>query len=164
MDVIVQAGDVRVVSIDAPSEAAVVSTEEAKPEPGDEPRSEDPPAVVHLPPPESGAETHGIKPPPVPSWIAFGVAGTAILVAGSFGAITLGAKSTFDDNPTQANADAFYRDRLTANIALAIGAAAAGAGLLYWAYGPNEKPGDPAAALFLAPGPNGGALVGRFRY
>jgi hypothetical protein len=71
--------------------------------------------------------------PPIAADVAFAASGVALIVGSVFGALTLSAKSTYDDGPTQERADHFFAMRLTTNIAFAFAAIAAATGALLWA-------------------------------
>lgn len=75
--------------------------------------------------------------PPLGSWIAFGIGATAALGAGAFGVLTLSAKSTYEETPTQATLDDFKTDRLITNVVAATAVVAVAAGLVIWAVTPR---------------------------
>ena len=78
-------------------------------------------------PARPAASSHGLE-LPLGSWISFGAAGAAGVVAATFGALTISAKSAYEDAPTRARADTFFVRRRTTNIALATAAVSAGPG------------------------------------
>jgi hypothetical protein len=100
--------------------------------------------------PEREPATSG---PPVAAWVAFAVAGVGLAATTTFGLLTLGARSRFDDVPTRENADAFFRDRTLTNVSLVVTAVGAAAGVGLWLFWP-KAPAHPGLGL----GPRSAAL------
>lgn len=75
--------------------------------------------------------------PPAAAWAAFAVAGVGLAATTTFGLLTLGARSRFDDVPTRENADAFFRDRTLTNVSLVVTAVGAAAGVGLWLFWPK---------------------------
>ncbi len=90
-----------------------------------------PPAPTPSKPPTSGL--------PTASWILFGVGGGAGIASAVFGVSTLGAKSSFEERPTQDGLDRFHRDRLVTNVLLGVSVIAVGAGLVTWMIAPRNS-------------------------
>jgi hypothetical protein len=105
-----------------------------------------PPPLTESPPAQAPAQAPAPAPTPAPapapaphapashtpSWIAFGVAGGSSVVAGVFGAITLGNKSDYDAGPTTPTRDAFHRDKAITYVAIAVAGVAAATGVVLW--------------------------------
>lgn len=77
--------------------------------------------------------------PPLAGVIAFGVAVVAGGVGVIYGVRTLGARDDFDANPTTATRDAFYDNRLVANVGFFTAGAAAIVGGVIWVVAPRER-------------------------
>jgi hypothetical protein len=100
----------------------------------------------------------------VPAYVTLGVAGAAAIAGTIFGIQALGAKSDFDDNPTEKNADAVERNGLIADMAfgVAITLGVTGVVLLTSDEAPSEGARAPAprkmARVVVAPyaSPKGG--------
>ena len=91
--------------------------------------------------------------PPAAAWVAFAVAGVGLAATTTFGLVTLGARSRFDDVPTRENADAFFRDRTLTNVSLVVTAVGAAAGVGLWLLWPKAP-----AHAGLGLGPRSAAL------
>lgn len=70
--------------------------------------------------------------PPVATWLAFGIAAAAIVPAAAFSVMTIASKDDYESNPTERTQDAFYRNRLLANVSFGMAGAAAIAGGVLW--------------------------------
>ncbi|MCC7386138.1 MAG: hypothetical protein IT384_30115 [Deltaproteobacteria bacterium] len=83
--------------------------------------------------------SEGISGPPVASWVAFGLAGTAAVATAVLGGMTVAAKSRFDGAPSQEAADTFYDRRLATNLVLGSAVIAGGVGALLWILAPAPE-------------------------
>lgn len=75
--------------------------------------------------------------PPLGSWIAFGAGAAFAVGAGVMGGITLGAKSTYERDPTKGTLDAFKTDRLVTNVLVSGAVVAVAAGAVLWLVAPR---------------------------
>jgi hypothetical protein len=95
--------------------------------------------------------------PSIAPWIFFGLAGASAGVGGVFAYMTVKSRDDYDATPNHTTADAFYRNRLIADVGLFGAAALAATGVVILLLTPSRRPG---AALLP---PQGAApLVGRF--
>jgi hypothetical protein len=137
--------------------ASTISTSEVELAPGDTKLVQPPgaPAAAHdaeapqpvhtskaQSPPQDPGVNEGVRGPgpTTGSWVAFGIAGASGAVAIVFGVMTLQAKSQYNDHPTPAGRDAFYRDKTITNVALAAAGASAilGLALVRWRSAPRS--------------------------
>ena len=81
------------------------------------------------------------------------------MVAGAFGAMTLGARDDFDANPTSGTRDAFHRYKAITNVAITVAGVAAAAGVVMWLTLPSSRDGVPTAVGISADG-----VVARVRF
>lgn len=124
--------------------------------------AEAPPPPAATPPPEARSM--------VPAYVLFGLAGASAVTGAIFGVIVAGDKARYEDQPTDANADAFYRDGLAANIAVgaAITFGIAGVGyLLAPEADPRKKGALPPSRRFAAApyaSPHSAGAAARFSF
>ena len=69
---------------------------------------------------------------PTATWVFFGVGAGAAAFVGVFGGLTLEAQTTFNEEPTWDNADAFYAFRTSTNVAIGVTGAALLTGAIIW--------------------------------
>ena len=112
------------------------------------------PAAASEPAPPSTGADH------TASWIALGGAGAAGVVAGIFGAVTLGARDDYNATPTPATRDAFHRDKAITNVAIAVAGIAAATGVVLWFALPSTREGAPPATV----GVSTDGVVARVRF
>ena len=75
------------------------------------------------------------------------------MVAGVFGAMTLGARDDFNVDPSAATRDAFHRDKAITNVAITVaGVAAAAAGVVMWLTLPRSHENAPTTVGISADG------------
>jgi hypothetical protein len=119
-----------------------------------------PPQPDHRPPPPPVIEDE----PPVPAatWVAFGIAGAAGTAVAILGGLTVAAQSTFEEDPTQPNADAFYAMRVGTNVSIGIAGAAALTGAIIWIVDATSGPSTVAVAPWLSDEAGGLSVGGRF--
>lgn len=86
----------------------------------------------------SPAETpHDSRRVPIGAWIGGGGALVATGVASVFGVLTLQSQSDFNQHPTQASSDDFYRDRAIANVAWGAAVVCLGTAIVMWVVAPS---------------------------
>jgi hypothetical protein len=81
----------------------------------------------------------GSSGPPLATTIAFGLAGIGAAVGVIYGLQTLGARNDFDETPTRATRDGFYRSRLIANAGFALAGVAAAVAVVVWVLAPRDR-------------------------
>lgn len=110
-----------------------------------------PPADTAAPAPEEPAEKSkgGSK---VPAYVTLGIAGASAIVGTFFGIKALGAKSDFNDKPTNDKADDVERNALIADMAFGVAITLGVTGVvLLTTSGGDEKPAEKAAKRRSAP-------------
>jgi hypothetical protein len=107
----------------------------------------------------------------VPAYVTLGVAGAAAIAGTIFGIQALGAKSDFDKNPTEKNADSVERNGLIADMAfgVAITLGVTGVVLLTSSDEPSEtaqRPAPKVSRLIVAPyaSPKGGGAAAQIKF
>lgn len=107
----------------------------------------------------------------VPAYVTLGVAGAAAIAGTIFGIQALGAKSDFDKNPTEKNADSVERNGLIADMAfgVAITLGVTGVVLLTSSDEPSEtaqRPAPKMSRLVVAPyaSPKGGGAAAQLTF
>ncbi len=110
-------------------------------------------AAPTVPGPQQPDRERASSGPPAAAWVAFAVAGVGLAATTTFGLLTLGARSRFDDVPTRENADAFFRDRTLTNVSLVVTLVGATAGVGLWLLWPKAP-----AHAGLGLGPRSAAL------
>jgi hypothetical protein len=108
------------------------------------PPSDAPPAPAE--PPAAKPPTSSPSGPPAAAWVAFATAGVGLAATTTFGLLTLGARSRFNDAPTRDNADSFYRDRALTNVSMVVTALGAATGAALWILWP-KAPANAALGL-----------------
>jgi hypothetical protein len=147
-------------------ERQVTLAPEPPPEPPPAPAVEPAPAPPPPPPPAPEPRSK------VPAYVTLGIAGAGAIVGTIFGLKALSAKSDFDDNPTEDNADEVERNALFADIAfgVAITVGITGVVLLTSSDEPieeaNYKKLPSKARLEVTPyvGPKGGGAAARVSF
>jgi len=104
----------------------------------------------------------------VPAYVTLGIAGAGAILGTVFGIQALGAKSDFEDNPTEDDADKAERAALIADmsfgVALTFGITGA---VLLFSGGDDEEEAEKSAAIpVLAPvvGPKGGGMAATWTF
>ena len=108
-----------------------------------------PPAPAPTPMPEEPVADDGGGSDNIPAYVTLGIAGVGAVVGTIFGVQALSAKSDFDDNPTQENADTAERNALISDMSfgVALTFGITGAVLLFTGDDSDEEaPSDAASA------------------
>lgn len=137
------------------------------------------PVVAAAPAPKPAAKPEPAAPPEVikernkvPAYVTLGVAGAAAIAGTIFGIQALGAKSDFDKNPTEKNADSVERNGLIADMAFGVAITLGITGVVLLTSGdePSEAAHAPAprktARLVVAPyaSPKGGGAAAQLTF
>ena len=117
------------------------------------------PSSAPLPPPADAAAPATAPSGSVVPWVFFALAGAAAGVGGTFAYLTVRSRDDYAATPNHTTADAFYRNRLVANVGLFGAAAFAATGVVILLVTPSRK-----SAVALAPSPGVAAFVGRFAF
>jgi hypothetical protein len=121
------------------------------------PKADTPPVVEKPPvvppprsaeaPPSSSSSTFSRV--PLASWISLGLAGASGALAVTFSVMTMKSRDDYNHTPTIATRDAFYRNRLIANIGWGAAAALAATAVVIW------QTSDGGARVSVAPSKGG---------
>jgi hypothetical protein len=107
----------------------------------------------------------------VPAYVTLGVAGAAAIAGTIFGIQALGAKSDFDKNPTEKNADSVERNGLIADMAFGVAITLGITGVVLLTTGDEpaesaQRPAPKQARLVVAPyaSPKGGGAAAQLTF
>jgi hypothetical protein len=155
----------------APPESGTTPPPSTAPPEGYAPPAEPPPPAatpepMPVPAPPPPAAPSAPEPSKVPSYLFWGLGGASLIVGTVFGALTLSAKSDFDDNPTYHGADVVHQRSVAADVGLGLGVILLASGTIF--YFVQDKPVEhaPVAKVrvdpIVSPHTGGGAFTLRF--
>jgi Tetratricopeptide repeat len=110
-------------------------------------------------PPPSAPEKAAASSGSVLPWVFFGFAGAAAGVGGAFAVLTVASRDDYSAAPNHTTADAFYRNRLIANVGLFGAAAFAATGVVILLVTPSRR-----SSVALVPSRDAAVLVGRVSF
>lgn len=116
------------------------------------------------PPPKGDEEDGGHS--NVPAYVTLGIAGAGAILGTVFGIQALSAKSAFDDDPTNENADDAERAALIADMSFGVALTFGITGVVLLFSGGDDEPAEASARPVLAPyaGPTGGGMAATWTF